>query len=306
MLLAGSVFYLLVIFGVMLARGISIEPQWVVLALLLIAVAMGRGGQFIKDWAPFLVLFFAYEAMRGFAAKTGFAPHDLSGLERLLFAGNLPTMVLQQNFYDPHAVRPQDVVALVLYFMHFPLPIVVGFIFWTRSREHYWRFISALLLMSFLAFLTYLFYPSVPPRLQFPHQVHWVTDETVKKLFNNYYISPIYSHLNPNQFAAFPSLHAAFPLLAASYAWNRYRALSIGLAIWTAGVWTAIVYLGEHYFVDALAGLIYAAVAALLVEVGAGRFRPPRRASGSWCEGMRVLTTSAAMKRARGSMRCAS
>ena len=119
---------------------------------------------------------------------------------------------------------------------------------------------------------------SVPPRLQFPHQVHWVTDETVKKLFNNYYISPIYSHLNPNQFAAFPSLHAAFPLLAASYAWNRYRALSIGLAIWTAGVWTAIVYLGEHYFVDALAGLIYAAVAALLVEVGAGRFRPPRRA----------------------------
>jgi len=278
MLLAGSVFYLLVIFGVMLARGISIEPQWVVLALLLIAVAMGRGGQFIKDWAPFLVLFFAYEAMRGFAAKTGFAPHDLSGLERLLFAGNLPTMVLQQNFYDPHAVRPQDVVALVLYFMHFPLPIVVGFIFWTRSREHYWRFISALLLMSFLAFLTYLFYPSVPPRLQFPHQVHWVTDETVKKLFNNYYISPIYSHLNPNQFAAFPSLHAAFPLLAASYAWNRYRALSIGLAIWTAGVWTAIVYLGEHYFVDALAGLIYAAVAALLVEVGAGRFRPPRRA----------------------------
>ena len=278
MLLAASTFYLLVIFGVMLARGISIEPQWVVLALLLIAVAMGRGGQFIKDWAPFLVLFFAYEAMRGFAAKTGFAPHDLSGLERLLFAGNLPTMVLQQNFYDPHAVRPQDVVALVLYFMHFPLPIVVGFIFWTRSREHYWRFISALLLMSFLAFLTYLFYPSVPPRLQFPHQVHWVTDETVKKLFNNYYISPIYSHLNPNQFAAFPSLHAAFPLLAATYAWNRYRALSIGLAIWAAGVWTAIVYLGEHYFVDALAGLIYAAVAALLVEVGAGRFRPPRRA----------------------------
>src|SRR5207248_2196717 len=134
MLLAASTFYLLVIFGVMLARGISIEPQWVVLALLLIAVAMGRGGQFIKDWAP----------------------------------------------------------------------IVVRFIFWTRSREHYWRFISALLLMSFLAFLTYLFYPSVPPRLQFPHQVHWVTDETVKKLFNNYYISPIYSHLNPNQFAAFP------------------------------------------------------------------------------------------------------
>jgi membrane-associated phospholipid phosphatase len=282
MLLIGSVLYLLVIFGVMLARGISIEPQWVVLALLLIALAMGRGGQFIKDWTPFLVLFFAYEAMRGFAAKTGLAPHDLSGMERLLFGGTLPTLLLQQHFYDAQSVRPQDVVALVLYFLHFPLPIVVGFIFWTRSREHYWRFISALLLMSFIAFLTYLVYPSAPPRLQYPKTVHWVTDETVKKLFNNYYISPIYSHLNPNKYAAFPSLHAAFPLVSAVYAWNRYRALSVGLAIWTAGVWIAIVYLGEHYFVDALAGLVYAAVAAVLVELVAGRFkgviRLPRRA----------------------------
>jgi membrane-associated phospholipid phosphatase len=272
LLLVASVFYLLLIFGVMLARGISIEPQWVVLALLLIAVAMGRGGQFIKDWTPFLVLFFAYEAMRGFAAKTGFPPHDLSGIERPLFGGTLPTLFLQQHFYDVHSVEPQDAVALVLYFMHFPLPIVVGFIFWTRSREHYWRFVSALLLMSFLAFLTYLVFPSTPPRLQFPHSVHWVTDETVKKLFNNYYISPVYSHLNPNQYAAFPSLHAAFPLVSALYAWNRYRALSVGLAIWTAGVWIAIVYLGEHYFVDALAGLVYAAVAAVVVELVAGRF----------------------------------
>jgi len=278
MLLIGSVLYLVVIFGVMLARGISIEPQWVVLALLLIALAMGRGGQFIKDWTPFLVLFFAYEAMRGFAAKTGLAPHDLSGIERLLFGGTLPTLFLQQHFYDPQSVRPQDVVALVLYFLHFPLPIVVGFIFWTRSREHYWRFISALLLMSVIAFLTYLVFPSAPPRLQFKGTVHWVTDETVRKLFNNYYISPIYSHLNPNQYAAFPSLHAAFPLVSAVYAWNRYRALAVGLAIWTAGVWIAIVYLGEHYFVDALAGLVYAAVAAVLVELVAGRFRLPRRA----------------------------
>jgi membrane-associated phospholipid phosphatase len=276
-----------VIFGVMLVQGISIEPQWVVLSLLLIALAMGRGGQFIKDWAPFLVLFFAYEAMRGFAAKTGFASHDLAGLERTVFAGNLPTLILQQHFYDPARVQPWDVISLVLYFMHFPLPIVVGFVFWTGSREHYWRFISALLLMSFISFLTYLFYPSTPPWLQFPASVHHVTNETVIKLFSNdYYVSPIYTHLNPNKYAAFPSLHAAFPLLAAAYAWRRFRLLAAGLAIWTAGVWIAIVYLGEHYFVDALAGLVYAGAAALFVEAVAGRFRgwlggwirPPRPA----------------------------
>src|SRR5262249_38159353 len=79
-LLIGSLLYLGVIFGVMLWRGISIEPEWVVLALLVIAIAMGRGLAFIADWGPFLLLFFAYEAMRGFASKTGFAANDLSGL----------------------------------------------------------------------------------------------------------------------------------------------------------------------------------------------------------------------------------
>jgi hypothetical protein len=78
----------------MLWQGISIEPEWVLLALLVIAVALGRGRSFITDWTPFLLLFFAYEAMRGYASKTDFAPHDLSGIERFVFAGTIPTQTL--------------------------------------------------------------------------------------------------------------------------------------------------------------------------------------------------------------------
>jgi membrane-associated phospholipid phosphatase len=273
-LLAGSLVYLAVIFGVMLWRGISIEPEWVVLALLVIAIALGRALVFIADWGPFLLLFFAYEAMRGFAAKTGFAPHDLSGLERAVFGGNLPTVVLQHAFYHVESVSPQDVIAMFFYFMHFPLPILVGFVFWLRSREHFHRFIAALLLMAFLAFVTYLFWPSAPPWYQFQEGyvassevVHKILNETVDKFWGpNYIVSPLYTHLNPNQFAAFPSLHAAFPALAAVYAWKRYRTISILLIGWTAAVLLSIVYLGEHYVVDALDGFLYVAVATLLVE----------------------------------------
>jgi membrane-associated phospholipid phosphatase len=282
-LLVGSTVYLALIFGVMLWRGISIEPQWVVLALGVIAIAMGRGLTFLTDWGPFVLLFFAYEAMRGFAAKTGFAPHDLSGLERALFAGGLPNLTLQHAFYRVESVSPQDVAAMFFYFMHFPLPIVVGFVFWIRSRDHYHRFIGALLLMAFLAFVTYLFWPSAPPWYQFQEGqvsgsqvVHKILNETVDKFWGpNYIVSPLYTHLNPNQFAAFPSLHAAFPALAALYAWNRYRALSIGLIAWTAAVLVSIVYLGEHYVVDALAGFAYVAAATLLVE-GFARWRERR------------------------------
>ncbi len=273
-MLVGSVAYLSLIFGVMLWRGISIEPEFVVLALLLIAIALGRGRSFIVDWLPFLLLFFAYEAMRGFASKTGFAPHDLSGLERLVFFGTIPTLTLQHAFYHPGVVSPQDVIAMFFYFMHFPLPIVVGFFFWVNSREHYRRFVGALLLMSFIAFITYLFFPSAPPWYQFPGEVVKVNNQTVQMLWQNqYYVSQIYHSFNPNKFAAFPSLHAAFPALAAAYAWSRYRALSIGLIAWSLVVWVSIVYLGEHYAVDALAGYAYVAAAMVIVELVSRRLR---------------------------------
>ena len=276
-LLIGSLIYLAVIFGVMLWRGISIEPEWVILALLVIAIAMGRGLTFLADWGPFLLLFFAYEAMRGFASKTGFAPHDLSGIERAVFGGTLPTLTLQHDFYHPGVVGVQDVVATFFYFMHFPLPILVGFFFWLNSRDHYHRFIAALLLMCFLAFVTYLFWPSAPPWWQVKDVVK-IIDRTVQSLWGSqYFVSAIYHSFNPNRFAAFPSLHAAFPALAAVYAWPRYRALSVGLVAWTAAVALSIVYLGEHYVIDALDGFLYVAAATILVE-GFTRWRA-RRAS---------------------------
>ena len=273
-ILIGSILYLALIFGVMLWRGISIEPEWVVLALLVIAIALGRGRTFIADWGPFLILFFGYEAMRGFAAKTGFSPHDLSGLEQAVFGGTLPTLTLQHAFYVQDAVSPQDIISMFFYFMHFPLPILVGFVFWVRSRSHYRRFVGALLLMALLSFITYLFWPSAPPWYQFREGsvpdglvVHKILNETVDKFWGaNYFVSPLYAHLNPNQFAAFPSLHAAFPALAAVYAWAKFRALAIGLIVWTAAVLASIVYLGEHYVVDALDGFLYVAVAAVIVE----------------------------------------
>ena len=106
--------------------------------------------------------------------------------------------------------------------------------------------------------------------------MHKILNETVDKFWGpNYFVSPLYTHLNPNQFAAFPSLHAAFPALAAVYAWNRFRVLAIGLVAWTTAVLLSIVYLGEHYVVDAIDGFLYVAVATVLVE-GFVRWRARR------------------------------
>jgi membrane-associated phospholipid phosphatase len=275
LLLVGSILYLALIFGVMLWQGISIEPEWVLLALLVIAVALGRGRSFVADWTPFLLLFFAYEAMRGYASKTNFAPLDLSGLERLVFVGTIPTLTLQRAFYHPGVVGLQDVIGMFFYFMHFVLPIVIGFVFWITSREYYWRFIAALLFMCFLAFVTYLFWPTAPPWWQL-HDVVKINDQT---LWGFTAVSPIYHSFNPNKFAAFPSLHAAFPMLAAVYAWQRYKVLALGLVLWSLAVVVSIVYLGEHYVVDALVSVLYVAVATIVVELVSRRRARPARPS---------------------------
>jgi len=136
--------------------------------------------------------------------------------------------------------------------------------------------VAALLLMCFIAFATYLFWPSAPPWYQFPNEVVKINGKTVEALWDSkYFVSDIYHSFNPNQFAAFPSLHAAFPALAAVYAWRRYRVLSIALIAWTFAVGASIVYLGEHYVVDALDGFVYVAVAAVIVEVVSRRIAPP-------------------------------
>src|SRR2546430_15109668 len=82
LILAGSAAYLVLIFGVMLWRGVSIEPAWGVRALPLLALALGRGRRVIIDWLPFFILFLPLQEVRGVAAQTGGAPAQLSGVGR--------------------------------------------------------------------------------------------------------------------------------------------------------------------------------------------------------------------------------
>ena len=52
----------------------------------------GRTRLFLRDWLPFVVIFLAYELMRGIADDAGFPVHvtDVIAAERWLFAGTIP------------------------------------------------------------------------------------------------------------------------------------------------------------------------------------------------------------------------
>ncbi len=67
--------------------------------------------------------------------------------------------------------------------------------------------------------------------------------------------------LDTNPMAAMPSLHAAFPACCALAAVRAWRLKGATLWLYVAAMAFALVYLGEHYAVDVLAGVALAVVA---------------------------------------------
>ena len=278
--------YIALLSALMIIRGVSITPDVLLVALGLAAVILGRGRLFLRDWIPFIGLFFAYELMRGYADNVGIAVHvtDVIAAERFLFLGHVPTAVLQSWFHPATGFDLVAMLSVVFYFLHFPLPIAVGFFLWLRRRATYYDYVAALIVLSMAGFVTYLLLPVAPPWWAHEHGVLdgvlKLRDQGFAELANaagfsqaGYVYSYTFYDINPNEVAAFPSLHAGYPFLAFLFARRAFGRSGWLMLAYAACVWFAIVYLGEHYVVDAIAGVAYAIVAYWAVIHAPGWFR---------------------------------
>ncbi len=70
-LVAISLGYLLAVAGIMIWRGISVSPDYLLLVLIPVALLSGRFLGFLRDWVPFVVIFLGWEAMRGDRQQDG-------------------------------------------------------------------------------------------------------------------------------------------------------------------------------------------------------------------------------------------
>jgi len=278
----------------MVLRRAALSPDVFFVFVSVIAVMLGRGRTFIRDWGPFLLLFLAWEAMRGVAYQFGAEVQSDSviAVERFLAFGVVPPVALQQWLYQPGRIGPLEISMAAIYAAHFVLPLTVAFLLWVKRRGAYYHYVIALMLMSFAQFFTAILMPVAPPRFagQFGEALpivdigHEVTLQTGIGV-----VSWAYQNINANPVAAFPSLHAAYPVLAFLFLRERWPRWSWLMLAYAAVVWFAIMYLGHHYLVDALGGLLYAVVAYTVVRAfTSGRIRTPfrqparGRALGSW------------------------
>jgi len=295
LLVAAVLAYSALVVVLLVAAGVAITPDALAVAFGLVAVLAGRGRLFLRDWLPFVVLLLAYELMRGFADDMGMPLHagDLAAADRIIGLGALPTQVLQAALRPASGIDLLALLATLVYMLHFVLPIVTGFILWLWRRPQYYDFVAALIVLSVAGFTTYLLLPAAPPwyaanmgLLNGPDGTPVVTYlkpgafETIAGALGfdgRYLYSLAFGSANPNLVAAFPSLHCAYPFLSflvLRRAFGRIGWLALG---YTALVMFSVVYTGDHWLIDCLAGIAYAYIAYYAVVHAPARLRAWRR-----------------------------
>ena len=109
-----------------------------------VITSVGRGWRWAShvavDWVPFAVLLYAYDRSYGFATRFGrpvlIAP--LVGADKLLFAGQVPAVWVQQHISHTGGVAWWELAVTIVYASHFVLPFALAGALWWPSRR-LWR-----------------------------------------------------------------------------------------------------------------------------------------------------------------------
>lgn len=170
-----------------------------------------------------------------------------------------------------------DFMSGVFYLCWVPVPILFGIYLYFKGRTvNYLHFAMVFLLVNLIGFAGYYLYPAAPPWYIQLYGFEPVTGTpgNVAGLgsFDNMTGLGIFNALyarNSNVFAAMPSLHSAYPLVAFIYSLSRKTpvAWKVLLGVITVGIWFAAVYTSHHYVLDVLGGITVSVAGILIFEL---------------------------------------
>jgi len=223
--------------------------------------------RFVLDWLPFMGVLFVYDRLRGFADGLLFPVHALPQIhvEAALFGKPIPTVWLQQHLWHGGAhLHWWDYLVWFVYVTHFFGTLAVAAVLWVWWHDRFARFATMVCVLALAGFATYLLYPADPPWLAARQGDVGQANRIIGIVWPQVPLAHYGSLFEKgqhyaNNVAAMPSLHAAYAMLIALYLWRyvRWWARPL-LVLYPPAMAFSLVYTGEHFAVDCLAGWVYA------------------------------------------------
>jgi hypothetical protein len=147
--------------------------------------------------------------------------------------------------------------------LHLVVTAVVLMWVYRRHNHHYRTLRNTFFAANALAIAGYWLFPTAPPRLAGVGIADTVSGATSVNLTSSF-VSTFY-----NEYAAVPSMHIGFSLISglAVFALAKSRVLRVAGLLYPFFVLFVIVATGNHFFFDAAAGALVAAVAICALQV---------------------------------------
>lgn len=269
---------LLVVYGALAIAGqVLFITKTVMLPIFVLYGALHRERvAFVRDWAPFMAATLLFDALRGFVfvlTEIGVRPVLRSYVivfEWLVTGTPALTLPLQAQWRSPVLDR----FFVAWHGTHFLVFLLFGLVVWHCRRPDFWRYRAACLGVMFVGIAAYFLVPTVPPWLASQQGALPPLAAIGRDLYATGIVPlVIIQALDTNPVAAMPSLHMAFPVVCAALAWRLFgRIAGAAFALYAAIQAIGLIYLGEHYFVDVVAGVIV----ALLIGWEVNRHEPAR------------------------------
>lgn len=161
---------------------------------------------------------------------------------------------LQQRVLDADWII--SAVNWIYIYGHFPLLFTVLVLLFGLSKRDFVTLRNALVASGVVGLVCFALYPVAPPRLFAPDQFF----DSLGELSSSYQILQ-----NPkvtNQFAAVPSFHVGWNLLAAIAVWRstRFRPLKLVAALVPGLMMISVLLTANHWILDIIAGIAVAMI----------------------------------------------
>lgn len=215
----------------------------------------------------YAAVWIGFNLVRAFADDAGMAiagENAVAEWEHALFGGTLPSVRVQNALFDQDNPGFHDVVLSLVHGSFFVVPFVTAAIIWWKRRELFRTYTIVTAITFAIGLVGFLLLPTAPPWLAEPERVDRVTQSVLAGVIDVSAISGTEAGLEggfrfePNHLAAMPSVHVAATVLV--YLMTRqFGRIAGGLGLVYALAMTfGVVYLGEHYVIDAIGGWVIA------------------------------------------------